>query len=413
MKKVNEGENLLNRNAVTTLTQQQQAAIEHLNEWRVGALFMEPGTGKTRAAMTLINSTPCSDCFWIGPLRTFPAIQMEMAKWGGMKMPTSCWGVESLSMSDRIYMNLLSEVEKARDPFIVVDESLKIKNAEAKRTQRVLEIGKRARWKLVLNGTPVTRNLMDMWPQMEFLSPKILSMSLREFKNTFLKWTRVTKRDGYRQYTKEYVTGMENVDYLHSLIRHYVYECDLQLKIQQKWNTVGYNISDESRERYNEVKDDYLKDEMLEWRNNNIFMAMTTDMQRTYHTDEAKLDAVRMILRTVDPQKTIIFCRWVDSRELCADTFKDCAVLSMQKESLGLNLQQYTTTIYFDKVWDYALYQQSTRRTFRTGQEQDCHYYELTANTGLDAMIDRNIRNKVTMSEYLKRVSLEELRKTL
>jgi SNF2 family DNA or RNA helicase len=374
---------------------------------------MEPGTGKTRAAMTLINSTECSDCFWIGPLRTFPAIQMEMAKWGGMRMPTSCWGVESLSMSDRIYMNLLSEVEKARDPFIVVDESLKIKNAEAKRTQRVLEIGKRARWKLVLNGTPVTRNLMDMWPQMEFLSPKILSMSLREFKNTFLKWTRVTKRDGYRQYTKEYVTGMENVDYLHSLIRHYVYECDLQLKIQQKWHTVGYNISDESRERYNEVKDDYLKDEMLEWRNNNIFMAMTTDMQRTYHTDEAKLDAVRMILRTVDPRKTIIFCRWVDSRELCQDTFKDCAVLSMQKESLGLNLQQYTTTIYFDKVWDYALYQQSTRRTFRTGQEQDCHYYELTANTGLDAMIDKNIRNKVTMSEYLKRVSLEELRKTL
>jgi SNF2 family DNA or RNA helicase len=394
-------------------TQQQQEAIDHLREWRVGALFMEPGTGKTRAAMTLINSTPCSDCFWIGPLRTFPAIQMEMAKWGGMKMPTSCWGVESLSMSDRIYMNLLSEVEKARDPFIVVDESLKIKNAEAKRTQRVLEIGKRARWKLVLNGTPVTRNLMDMWPQMEFLSPKILSMSLREFKNTFLKWTRVTKRDGYRQYTKEYVTGMENVDYLHSLIRHYVYECDLQLKIQQKWHTVGYNISDESRERYNEVKDDYLKDEMLELRNNNIFMAMTTDMQRTYHTDEAKLDAVRMILRDVDPRKTIIFCRWVDSRELCQDTFKDCAVLSMQKESLGLNLQQYTATIYFDKVWDYALYQQSTRRTFRTGQEQDCHYYELTANTGLDAMIDKNIRNKVTMSEYLKRVSLEELRKTL
>jgi hypothetical protein len=394
-------------------TQQQQEAIDHLREWRVGALFMEPGTGKTRAAMTLINSTDCSDCFWIGPLRTFPAIQIEMAKWGGMRMPTSCWGVESLSMSDRIYMNLLSEVEKARDPFIVVDESLKIKNAEAKRTQRVLEIGKRARWKLVLNGTPVTRNLMDMWPQMEFLSPKILSMSLREFKNTFLKWTRVTKRDGYRQYTKEYVTGMENVDYLHSLIRHYVYECDLQLKIQQKWHTVGYNISDESRERYNEVKDDYLKDEMLEWRNNNIFMAMTTDMQRTYHTDEAKLDAVRMILRDVDPRKTIIFCRWVDSRELCQDTFKDCAVLSMQKESLGLNLQQYTTTIYFDKVWDYALYQQSTRRTFRTGQEQDCHYYELTANTGLDAMIDKNIRNKVTMSEYLKRVSLEELRKTL
>lgn len=396
-----------------TYTEQQKDAIDHLKQWRVGALFMEPGTGKTRAAITLVNSTPCTDCFWIGPLRTFPAIRAEMAKWGGMGVPTSCWGVESLSQSDRIYMNLLNEVEKARDPFIVVDESLKIKNAEAKRTQRVLEIGRRAQWKLVLNGTPVTRNLMDMWPQMEFLSPKILGMSLREFKNTFLKWTRVTKRDGYRQYTKEYVTGMENVDYLHSLIRHYVYECDLHLKIQQKWHTVCYSIGDEEREAYNEVKERYLSDEMLEWRNNNIFMAMTTDMQRTYATDEAKLEAVRGILCCVDPKKAIIFCRWVDSRELCRETFRDCAVLSMQKESLGLNLQQYTTTIYFDKVWDYALYQQSARRTFRTGQEQDCHYYELTADTGLDRMIDRNIKNKVTMSEYLKRVSLEELKKEL
>ena len=52
-----------------SLTIQQQQAINHLNEWRVGALFMEPGTGKTRAAMTLINATPCTECFWVGPLR--------------------------------------------------------------------------------------------------------------------------------------------------------------------------------------------------------------------------------------------------------------------------------------------------------------------------------------------------------
>ena len=398
---------------MNALTQQQQAAIQHLNEWRVGALFMEPGTGKTLAALTLANSTPATDVFWIGPLRTLDAIKAETAKWGGFTMPAHYCGVESLSASDRIYLELLNAVDAAEVPMVIVDESLKIKNAEAKRTQRVLEVGRHAEWKLVLNGTPVTRNLMDMWPQMEFLSPKILDMSLQQFKNIFLQWTRVTKRDGYRQYTKEYITGMENVDYLHSLIRHYVYECDLHLKIQQKWHTVNYSISDESREHYNEVKEDYLKDEMLEWRNNNIFMAMTTDMQRTYHTDDAKLDAVRDILRDVDPKKTIIFCRWVDSRELCAATFKDCAVLSMQKESLGLNLQDYSTTIYFDKVWDYALYQQSTRRTYRTGQEEDCHYYELTADTGLDRMIDKNIRNKVNMSEYLKKVSLEELKKEL
>lgn len=394
---------------MNTLTQQQQAAIEHLNEWRVGALFMEPGTGKTRAAMTLVNSTPCTDCFWIGPLRTYPTIQMEMARWGGMKMPTSCWGVESLSQSDRIYMNLLNEVEQSRMPFIVVDESLKIKNAEAKRTRRLLEIGKRAEWKLVLNGTPVSRNLLDMWPQMEFLSPKILGMSLTEYKNTFTKWTRVTKRIGMRSYTKEYVTGMENVDYLHSLIRHYVYECDLRLNITQKWHTVNYCITDESRQRYNDIKEDYLSDETLEWKNNNIFLAMTTEMQVAYTIDDGKMEAVSRLLQDMPQDETIIFCRFIVAQEECRKRWPKVTVLSMQKESLGLNLQAYRHTIFFDRVWDYALLLQASRRTYRTGQEQDCHYYELTGNVGLEHMMAENIKKKVSMSEYLKKVTKEEL----
>ena len=394
---------------MNTLTQQQQAAIEHLNEWRVGALFMEPGTGKTRAAMTLVNSTPCTDCFWIGPLRTYPTIQMEMARWGGMKMPTSCWGVESLSQSDRIYMNLLNEVEQSRMPFIVVDESLKIKNAEAKRTRRLLEIGKRAEWKLVLNGTPVSRNLLDMWPQMEFLSPKILGMSLTEYKNTFTKWTRVTKRIGMRSYTKEYVTGMENVDYLHSLIRHYVYECDLLLNITQKWHTVNYCITDESRQRYNDIKEDYLSDETLEWKNNNIFLAMTTEMQVAYTIDDGKMEAVSRLLQDMPQDETIIFCRFIVAQEECRKRWPKVTVLSMQKESLGLNLQAYRHTIFFDRVWDYALLLQASRRTYRTGQEQDCHYYELTGNVGLEHMMAENIKKKVIMSEYLKKVTKEEL----
>lgn len=395
------------------LTSQQQAAIEHLNEWRVGALFMEPGTGKTRAAMTLINSSPCSDVVWLGPLQTLPSVRMEVEKWGGFKMPAHYYGVESLSGSDRIYLELINCVDQAHEPFVVVDESLKIKNAEAKRTRRVLEIGKRAAWKLALNGTPVSRNLLDMWPQMEFLSPKILGMSLAQFKRTFCCITTVTKRIGSWQRSREYITGMENVDYLHSLIRHYVYECDLHLNIEQKWHTHFYYISDGNRERYQNIKEDYLSDEMLEWRNNNIFFAMTTEMQMAYAQDEGKLRCVREILEERDASRTIIFCRYIASADLCRKHFPDCEVLTIQKSGIGLNLQQYDTTIYFDKVWDYALYIQSTRRTFRTGQEQDCHYYELTGDVGLEHMIDQNIKKKVSMSEYLKRVTKEELRKAL
>lgn len=394
-------------------TPQQQSAIDHLREWRVGALFMEPGTGKTRTAITLVNSSPCTDVFWIGPLRTLNSIKAEVEKWGGFRMSAHYFGIESISASDRIYMELYSGVEASENPFVVVDESLKIKNATAKRTQRMFKVGMIAQWKLVLNGTPISRNLLDMWPQMQFLSPKILNMSLTQFKNTFCKYTTITKKVGWRQYSREYITGMENVDYLHSLIRHYVYECDLTLNITQRWHKVYYDVSEDSRIEYNCIKDKYLSDEMLEWRNNNIFFAMTTEMQMTYSQDPDKFRAVRSVLKDRDPKTTIIFCRYVKSADRCRELFPECAVLSMQKESLGLNLQQYSTTIYFDKVWDYALHLQSTRRTFRTGQEQDCHYYDLTGNIGLENMIDRNIDKKINMSEYLKKVSLEELKKQL
>ena len=391
------------------LTTQQTNAIRHLQEWRVGALFMEPGTGKTRAAMTLANSTPCTEVIWVGPLRTTATTQSEASKWGGFRVPVTYWGVESLSGSDRIYTDLLHQVEQAQEPMVIVDESLKIKNADAKRTKRLLEVGRRAQWKLVLNGTPVSRNLLDMWPQMEFLSPKILGMSLTEYKNTFTKWTKVTKRIGCRSYSREFVTGMENVDYLHSLIRHYVYECDLHLNIAQTWREISYTITDDSREAYNDIKEDYLRDENLEWRNNNIFLAMTTEMQMAYTIDESKIEAVDRLLQTLPQDKTIIFCRFIKAQDECRKRWPKVQVLSMQKEALGLNLQQYRHTIFFDRVWDYALILQASRRTFRTGQEQDCHYYELTADTGLDRLMRNNINKKVSMSEYLKKVTKEEL----
>lgn len=397
-----------------TLTQQQTQAVSHLDDWRVGALFMEPGTGKTRVALSLVNSTECTDVFWVGPLRTLVDIQKEVAKWGGFTMPAHYFGVESISGSDRIYMELHDAVKQSVRPFIVVDESLKIKNATAKRTRRMLEVGKLSEYKLILNGTPLSRNLLDLWPQMEFLSPRILNMTLARFKDTFCKYTTVTMRQGHRRYTKEYITGMENVDYLYSLIRHYVYECDLHLNITQNYSEVRYTLSDAERDEYQAVKDNYLSDEMLEWRNNNIFFAMTTEMQCCYCCADDKIRAVRDIFADgADPAKTIIFCRFIRSRELCEREFPDAKVLSYQKEALGLNLQEYHNTIYFDKVWDYALRTQSTRRTFRTGQEHDCRYFDLTGNVGLEHMIDKNIEKKTSMSEYLKKVSLEDLKKEL
>ena len=397
--------------------QHQSEAKRHLEEWKVGALFMEAGTGKTKVAVDIVNASPCDFVLWIGPLQTIRTgnVTNEVARQGGFNMPCSFVGVESIGGSDRIYLNTVEDLKSYEKPFVVVDESLKIKNAEAKRTKRLLEIGKIVEYKLILNGTPLSRNLLDLWSQMEFLSPLILNMSLAQFKNTFCEWTRVTKSNGWRTYSKEYVTGYENVDYLYSLIRHYVFKADLKLGISQHYRSKAYYIDEDSREEYARIKEIFLEDEMLEWRNNNIFLEMTQKMQHAYCCTGDKIDQVKSILaeEEVDPSKTIIFCKFIKSRELCERLFPECLVLSYQKDSLGLNLQEYNVTIYFDKVWDFALRTQSTRRTFRTGQDRDCLYYDLTGDVGLERLIDRNIGKKVTMSEYFKKATKEQLKKDL
>ena len=398
----------------------QQEAERHLREWKVGALFMEAGTGKTRVAVELVNDTDCGLVVWVGPLRTIrttdgtPSVVDEIAKWGGFKSPAVYYGVESIQASDRIYLELRNIMEQHSKVFIVVDESLKIKNAEAKRTKRLLELSTMAEYKLILNGTPLSKNLLDLWSQMEFLSPKILRMSLAEFKNTFCCYTKITKSfGGYKSYSKEFITGYENIDYLYSLIRHYVYECDLHLNITQNYNEIRYAVGEEEKETYNYIKTMYLDDEMLEWKNNNIFLEMTQKMQHAYSCTEDKFAKVDELFNTIPEDRTIIFCKYIDSREACEVRYPKAKVLSYQKESLGLNLQDYNHTIYFDKIWDLALRIQSGRRTYRTGQEYDCKYYDLTGNVGLEYLIDKNIAKKVGMTEYFKGKTKEEIKEEL
>lgn len=392
----------------------QSEAIAHLKEWKVGALFMEAGTGKTRVAQELVNATDADLCLWLAPLRTLDNSLRELEKWGGMKMPVRMFGVESISQSSRIYLDVIDLMQKAERPFVVVDESLKIKNMEALRTKRIIEIGKMAEYRLILNGTPLSKSLLDLYPQMLFLSSKILNMTLPQFKDTFCDYTKVIKRLGAKTITKEWINGYENIDYLYSLIRNYVYECDLSLNISQNWNVLKYSLTDEELQEYNDIKSYFLSmDGMEEW-NNNIFMAMTQKMQYSYCCCPTKVDAVKeLFAHGVPEERTIIFCKYIDSRELCEREFPEARVLSYQKESFGLNLQAYNNTIYFDKTFDWAQKIQASRRTYRTGQEYDCKYWDLTGNVGLEAMIDRNIEKKVNMSEYFKSKTKDQIKDEL
>ena len=406
------------------LLPQQTTAKKKILPNKVGALFMKMGTGKTRVAIDLVNAVDNIDLVvWIAPLRTIKpknedikSIKDEVEKWNGFNCKNVIYiGVETIQSSDRRYLQLYHKISTAWQCFLIVDESIKIKNNDAKRTKRLLELGKMCDYKLILNGEPITKNLLDLWSQIEFLSPKILNMGIAEFKNTFCCYTKITKHtNGFgRTYTKEFITGYENIDYLYSMINEYVFECDLDLQIQQLFEEKTYNLDEESRKTYYLLKEKYLDNEMLMMMNNNIFLEMTQKMQHEYCCTEEKFEAVAEWFKIYPEEKAIIYCKYVASREECAKRFPKATVLSYQQDSYGLNLQHLPYTVLFDKVWDLALRKQAMARNFRTGAEYDVRYLDLTGNVGLEDLIDKNIKKKIGMSEYFKSITKKELKEIL
>lgn len=396
------------------LLDNQASAIEKLSRYKVGALFMRPGTGKTRAAIELAESANVREYYWFTPFQNKANLQAEIDKWAATPWLHDIEGIESISSSDRLYLELFQRLEKyGSRSMVIVDESLKIKNFTAKRTQRIIELGGMCEYKLILNGTPVSRNLLDLWAQMQFLSPNILNMDQAEFKNTFCEYTRITKRMQGRTMSREFITKYHNVDFLYSLIGHYVYEADLELNIHKQYIEVKYSLEEDIKKEYQYLKEKYLNDETLQWKNNNIFLELTQKMQHLYCCTEDKFTVVDKILKENDLSKCIIFTKYKASAEACQKRWPDVKVLSIQKHSLGLNLQEYNRSIIWDKTWDYALLDQLEHRTYRTGQKEDCIYYHLHGDVNLESLITNCIEKKIDLLEYLKQKSVEELKKEL
>ena len=91
----------------------QEIGISKLSSYKVGALFMEPGTGKTRTAVELIRSVQGIDLVvWLTPFQTKSNLQKEISKCGGVGYVEIC-GIESLSASDRIYLDILTKIQAA------------------------------------------------------------------------------------------------------------------------------------------------------------------------------------------------------------------------------------------------------------------------------------------------------------
>lgn len=386
--------------------QYQQEAFDKLSKLKVGALFMEMGTGKTKVALDLINSKlhKVNYVLWVCPYSAKNEIEKERLRWHpNIKMDIV--GVESISQSDRVYTEVLKKATE-HDTFMVVDESLKIKNHRAKRTERVIEIGRGAKYKLILNGTPLSKNVLDIYTQMDFLSPKILNMPYYQFRDTYCEYY-------IRGRLKGLVRRQCNIEHLVSIIEPYIFECKLDIDASKRYHDYEYPLID--AEEYEEIKWDFIGrygDDDLN------FYALSTLLQR--HYCRGKKELLEKVIELIDAP-TIVFVKFLDSippdaraitgevtlekrQEIIDDFRQNGGVLYVTygTGSMSLNLQFCKNIIFAEHMFDYAQRVQAEDRIYRIGQEDDVHYYDLWCSCGLEDMIRRSQDKKSTLLNEIK-----------
>lgn len=282
----------------TDLMPHQERAVAKLLPPRVGALFMDMGTGKSRTLIELarIRQEKWDHLFWFTPcalrdnvreqllLHTdIPANDIEL--WDSAALDRGIRaearvhivGIESMSASNRTVF----EYDRCVTPhsFVAVDESAYIKGNRAKRSQRITNMSARCRYRAVLTGTPFSQGVVDLYGQMLFLSPKILGYrSFWSFAANHLEFEERMMPDGRKRRTGRIIRS-HNAEYLAAKVTPYTYQVrkDECLDLPEKlYETRYFSMTAEQRDLYEEAKREILSLDYDDWSPVKLFHLFTS-----------------------------------------------------------------------------------------------------------------------------------------
>jgi len=429
----------------------QSAAVEKLSKLKVGALFAEQGTGKTITTLELARvryaAGKIDHVIWLCPCSIKQGIKREIIKQAPeelCRIITIC-GIETLSTSTRAisYLMQLCQMKKC---FLVVDESLLIKNPSAYRTKNITMIAQSCPYRIILNGTPVSKNEADLFAQFYLLDWRILG-----YKSY---WSFVANHLEYDDYGK--IRRVLNKDYLTDKIAPYSVqvlkrEC---LKLPPKKERTHYfELSDEQYAHYYNVRDEFLSLEALYeydtsviYRTLNALQQVTSGQRITSPAtrtikhepffksieENPRINALIYLMDEFETEKVIIWCKFTHEildvnyilqklgykcamfygdlhsrkRQESLDAFEgDAQVLIANKTcaGFGLNLQYCHNSIYYSNDWNWATRAQSEDRLHRIGQENEVSIWNICADSAIDERILRCLSNKENMVDVFKK----------
>lgn len=130
------------------------------------ALFMQQRTGKTVTALCLAKAWECHKNLIICPKKAIPVWKHEIKLVG---LPESHFQIVSFE-SFRIHQ--LQYLKHFWD-LVIVDESHRIKERGSQQTKACWKVGRKARKRLILSGSPQGNGMEDYYSQLKFIRPDL------------------------------------------------------------------------------------------------------------------------------------------------------------------------------------------------------------------------------------------------
>ncbi|MBI3654034.1 MAG: DEAD/DEAH box helicase [Acidobacteria bacterium] len=448
---------------------------------RVGGLFMGMGTGKSFTSIELarIRRQKIDKVLWFCPVSLKRTVRDEILKHTDCdpdsicvfdertsvrRLPDAWWyicGIETISASDRTVLAVNQLITDRT--FVVCDEGSYIKGHRSKRTCRLTDYAAAARYRLLLNGTPLTQGVIDLYAQMRFLSPKILGYrSFYSFARNHLEY--------HPKYPRLIVRSLDT-EVLAAKIAPYVYqvtkdEClDLPPKI---FKSRYFYMTDEQRQAYRQAKEEILGSLLdssefeLMYAIFRLFTALQQivcgfwsrrdDPDEALHREELKhrrLETLVEALRDIPPhEKVVIWARWhydiEGIHQVLTEKFPDQGVAEFHGKNAatrdrevqafvagrrffvatpasgghGLNdLVCASYVVFYNNGFKYSERLQAEDRNSRIGQTRPVVYTDIVCADTIDERIQRALSKKEDVVESFRRevekVKREHLRERL
>lgn len=326
---------------------------------------------------------------------------------------------------------------------IICDESQRIKTHDAQQSKAMHQLGDLARYKLILSGTPVQNNAVDLYSQYRFLDPTVFGNNFYKFRNRFCVMGGFNRRQ---------IVNYKDLDLLikkeHSIAYRVTKKEALDLP-EQTFETRYITLTPSEKKLYNTLK----KESATELANGGTISASTVltkllrlqqftggfviadgeekpqqigsgkinaleDIVDDYVIDSGKklvifarfraeLDLIRKLLDKKKLKYGVIYgdIKLSDRGEIVRDfqENKETKVFLAQIDTagLGITLTAADTCVYYSVNFNYAAYSQSLARIHRIGQRNTCTYIHLTTKGTVDELIMKALHKKEDLAKTI------------